>query len=177
MAKLLLPSTKYIKSNTAALREVYRIGYVSKKEKKDLQKALLLRKDPVTFVKSLRDRRKGIGLKPGQVAHTRYWLIDDDEYIGSLRFNKKLTKALRKREGNIGYQIRPSKRNQGYGTEILRLGLLKAKIHGLKRVYINCGEDNIASKKTIENNGGIFIDRLKDKRGVPATLRYFILIK
>jgi len=43
----------------------------------------------------------------------------------------------------------------GYGTEILRFGLRKAKNIGLKSVYINCAKGNVASIKIIENNGGV----------------------
>lgn len=151
MAKLILPSTKYIHSAQAAMRERYKLGEISKE---DLQEELALMKDPDTYVKNILDKRRGVGFKPGQVAVTRYWLIDEEEYIGTLGLRNKITRVTKNREGNIGYYIRPSKRHRGYGVEILRLGLLKAKKQGLKRVYINCADDNVPSKKIIERNGG-----------------------
>jgi len=39
---------------------------------------------------------------------------------------------------------------------MLRLGLLKAKELGLEKVLITCHDDNTASAKVIENNGGVF---------------------
>ena len=39
---------------------------------------------------------------------------------------------------------------------MLRLGLLKAKELGIEKVLITCHDDNIASAKVIENNGGLF---------------------
>ena len=39
---------------------------------------------------------------------------------------------------------------------MLRLALPEAKKIGLEKVLITCDEDNIASAKVIEKNGGIF---------------------
>ncbi len=39
---------------------------------------------------------------------------------------------------------------------MLRLALPEAKEIGLEKVLITCDDDNIASAKVIENNGGIF---------------------
>ena len=128
-------------------------------------------------MKSITDKSKGLLLKPGQVPVIRYWLIDNDEYIGTLGLRKKITKKMRNREGNMGFHIRPSKRNKGYGTEILRLGLLKAKSQGLKKVYINCSEENVTSIKIIEKNGGKFIERIEIEKGEPKALRFIIPIK
>lgn len=156
MAKLILPSKKYIDSARAAMKERYKFGEITKK---DLQEELELMADPGTYVKNILDKRKSVGLKAGQVPLTRYWLIHDGEYIGTLGLRHKTTKKTRDREGNMGYHIRPSKRNKGYGTEALRLGLLKAKSIGLKSVYINCLKNNIASIRIVEKNGGVQRDK------------------
>ena len=57
--------------------------------------------------------------------------------------------------GHIGYGIKYSKWNLGYGTKMLSLALKKAKQMGLNRILITCDEDNIGSSKVIENNGGV----------------------
>ena len=46
---------------------------------------------------------------------------------------------------------------------MLRLALLEAKKIGLEKVLITCLDDNIASAKVIENNGGVF-ERLAERR-------------
>lgn len=52
------------------------------------------------------------------------------------------------REGwHIGYDIRPTKRQKGYGKKILALALPKAKEKGLTKVLITCTETNTESKK------------------------------
>lgn len=39
---------------------------------------------------------------------------------------------------------------------MLRLALIEAKKLGLEKVLVTCYDDNIASAKVIENNGGVF---------------------
>lgn len=176
MLKLVLPAKKYLKGNIKFLIELYERKDMSKKELGD---KLEKRKNASVFIKSLKKARNGLDLKKGQVPYTVYWLIDGKKFIGTLRLNKKLNKRLRIRGGNIGYVIRPTEIRKGYGKEILRLGLLKARIQGLKKVYIDCRENNVASKKIIEKNGGIFIKRKKDKnkKSNPASLHYYFDLK
>lgn len=47
---------------------------------------------------------------------------------------------------------------------MLRLALLEAQKIGLKKALITCDDDNIASAKVIENNGGVF-ERFSEKDG------------
>lgn len=120
------------------------------------------------------DRSK---LPPGYVPASIYWLIDDDEYIGRLSFRHELNNWLRLFGGHIGYEIRPSKRQHGYGKEILRLGLEKVKEHGLAKALVTCDEDNIGSKKIIEHNGGK-LENVVAIEGEPTRkLRYWIEVR
>jgi predicted acetyltransferase len=79
--------------------------------------------------------------------------------------------------GHIGYEIRPVKRRQGYGTEILRLGLEKARELGLRKVLVTSDEDNIGSRKIIEHNGGIFENAIEIEGDPVQKLRYWIDIQ
>ena len=150
--KLVLPNVKYMDSARAAMKERCVNGEISKQ---DMQNELALMADAKTYVQNILAKRKSAGQKSGHIPMTRYWLIDNEEYIGTLGLRHKVTKQTKDREGHVGYHIRPSKRNKGYGTEILRLGLLKAKGLGLRTIYINCAKDNTASISIIEKNGGI----------------------
>ena len=87
--------------------------------------------------------------------------IDKGEYVGFVSIRHKLNKHLRQIGGHIGYQIRPSKRKQGYGTLILKLALQKAKKLGIKKALITCDDDNIGSWKIIESNAGILQNKVK----------------
>lgn len=103
------------------------------------------------FTKALREPV----LKPQQVPYTIFWLVDGDDYIGRLALRHELNDNLLALGGHIGFVIRPSKRRKGYGREILRQGLLKARELGLKRVLVTCNVENTGSRRIIEANGGV----------------------
>lgn len=114
------------------------------------------------YLKLLENHSEGRRLPRGWTAYKTYWLIDYNEVIGVIRIRYKSNKVI----GNIGYDIRPSKRYEGYGTKILKLGLIKARDDlKMKRINISCKTDNLASKKIIEYNGGQFINIVKSSDG------------
>ena len=129
------------------------------------------------FVQELQDKKDRSKLKPGIVPGSDFWLIHNNEFIGGLSLRHELNEFLLKMGGHIGYEIRPSKRKRGYGTEILRLGLEKAKQLGLRRVLVTCDEDNIGSKKIIKHNGGIFENAIEIEGDPVKKLRYWIDIQ
>lgn len=95
------------------------------------------------------------GTTPGHVRMTSYWAMEEGLMVGSIRLRYTLTLALRQVGGNIGYDVRPSRRNQGYATRMLALVLDHAREAGLDEVMITCDVDNIASARVIQKNGGI----------------------
>jgi predicted acetyltransferase len=126
------------------------------------------------FLHQERKLQRPYTIKPGFVPHTNFWLIDGSEYIGQLSIRHQMNDLLLKIGGNIGYQIRPGKRRQGYGKIILHLGLNKAREMGITRALVTCDENNIASKKVIEYNGGK-LENVVDVEGSPhKKLRYWI---
>lgn len=58
--------------------------------------------------------------------------------------------------GHIGYAVVPWKRGRGYATAALRQILPVAAAAGFPRVLITCDDDNTASRRVIEANGGCF---------------------
>jgi len=126
------------------------------------------------FLQKLRDARDRAKIPPDRVPMSDFWLIDDNEYIGRLSLRHELNEALLLWGGHIGYQIRPSKRMRGYGKEILRSGLIKAKELGLSRVLVTCDEDNIGSRKIIEYNGGQLENIIEVKDSPVRKMRYWI---
>lgn len=125
------------------------------------------------FLQRLSDMERGTNT-PYLVPASAFWLIDDGEYIGSLSLRHELNDHLLHVGGHIGYDIRPSKRRKGYGKEILRLGLEKARERGLRRVLVTCDETNIGSKKIIEANGGVFENAVTQEGSPVGKLRYWI---
>ncbi len=88
------------------------------------------------------------------VPETYYYLWDEDKLVGEFRIRHHLTEALREGAGHIGYSISKEYRGKGYGTEGLRLTLLKAKeIVPEDEIYLRVNKDNIASQKVMLNNG------------------------
>jgi predicted acetyltransferase len=88
----------------------------------------------------------------------------------------ELNERLLQMGGHIGYEIRPSRRRQGYGKLILKYGLEQAKAFGLERVLLTCDEDNLGSRKIIESNGGR-LEKIIEVEGWPEQVcRYWIYL-
>jgi len=100
-----------------------------------------------------------LGINTGNyVPSTTYWVLDDekDMMIGALNIRHYLFRDEFETWGHIGYGVRPSERNKGYGTKILGMALQEAEKMHLIKVLVCCLESNLASVRVIENNGGIF---------------------
>lgn len=132
--------------------------------------------DFAAFLQDLEDKKDRAKISPERVPSTDYWLYEGDTFIGHLSLRHELNDYLKRIGGHIGYQIRPSKRRIGYGKEILRLGLAKARAIGLRRVLVTCDETNIGSKKIIEANGGQLENAIFIEGETIRKLRYWITI-
>jgi predicted acetyltransferase len=60
--------------------------------------------------------------------------------------------------GHIGYTVVTWKQRRGYATQALGEILRDAKAEGLRYVELTTSPDNLASRKVIEANGGIFVE-------------------
>ncbi len=126
------------------------------------------------FIQTWHDRAAGRDLAPGYVPESMFWMIDErGEVLGVLRLRHRLTPI---RSGHIGYDIRPSMRGQGLGTELLRLGLAEAALLGIKQALLVCDSDNHASRRVIEKNNGILQDEMLSEETGPMCCRYLIEI-
>lgn len=168
--KLVLPSVKYKHSYLRALEE-------SKDEVQDT----ILRKPTEDesfekFIENIKSESKGLHLPEGFVPATELWLIDNDEFIGRVSIRHSLTDHLLKIGGHIGYWIRPSKRNKGYGKKILEFSLPEAKKLGISKILITCDDTNIGSRKVIETNGGILENIVENGKDYPLKRRYWITL-
>ena len=134
--------------------------------------------DVIQKMKDYRDKNK---LKPNRVLSYDYFAVDDDKFIGIIHIRVELNPFLLSYGGHIGYGINPKYWRQGYGTELLRIGLIKAKeLIKDDRVLVTCDDDNIGSAKVIENNGGILENKVfnhDDYGDEVLTRRYWIEIR
>ncbi len=88
---------------------------------------------------------------------TQYLIMDDEKLVGMLDIRHNLNHPILKLfGGHIGYSVRPSERQKGYAKEGLKLARMEAKKYNIEKIMISCLVDNIASRKTILANGGIF---------------------
>lgn len=116
----------------------------------------------VKYIKSMVDESFGVDLLENRVPQSNYWLYDGDKVVGMSKLRPSLNNHLINTcGGNIGYLIRSEDRGKGYGSEILRLTIEKAKAKGLDMVMVTCNDDNIPSQKVIESNGGK-LEKVKD---------------
>ena len=88
------------------------------------------------------------------VPSNAFFLVSNGKIIGSGNLRHRLNDGLKVYGGHIGYNVRPSERQKGYGSLILQLTLEKVRNLGLEKVFLTCDTDNIASAKIIEKNGG-----------------------
>jgi predicted acetyltransferase len=107
------------------------------------------------YLRRVEAGRHSEGLPDGWVAGSEFWLEHDEQIIGCARVRLGLTPELENEGGHIGYDVRPSMRQNGHGTVLLRLALIEARTLGIVRVRITCDDDNLGSIKVIERNGGV----------------------
>lgn len=127
------------------------------------------------YIRRCENHSHGKNLPEYWVTATTYWLIDNDEFVGHVNIRHELNSQLEKIGGHIGYAIRPSKRQKGYGSAILALALPKAKILGLQKVLVTCDAENTASQKIIVKHGGTLQDIIQNEDGKSAH-RYWITL-
>jgi predicted acetyltransferase len=169
-AQLVRPSAHYRDSVLAAIHEFQAEGRYGASTLADATA------DFATFVQRLLDDDDPSKLSPHLVPQTNFWLVEGDEFIGRASLRHTLNDKLRLIGGHIGYEIRPSRRQQGYGTATLGLVLLKARERGLARVLITCDFDNTASRRIIEQHGGIPEEPYNPPDGGVQVLRYWIAL-
>ncbi len=123
--------------------------------------------------------RKEKGLIAGQSASFHYWAIDDSRFIGEFQLRTQFTENVLTDIGSIGYAVRVSAWGKGYGTEILRQGLVIAAKHGMDKVLLTINEKNTASIHVCEKMGGKWGDTIEaynDAEGYHLLRRYWITL-
>lgn len=116
--------------------------------------------------------------KNGRVPATLFLGVrkSDNKVIGTIQIRHKLNERLLKNAGHIGDGVRPSERRKGYATEMIRLALEECKKLKIKRVLMVCYKDNIGSRKSIINNGGVLENEVSLRNG-KVDQRYWISLK
>jgi predicted acetyltransferase len=109
-----------------------------------------------SFVKRRRTIRELWG-----VPVTELWFVDGTDYLGTVIIRHRLTPALEREGGHIGYHVVPGHRRRGHATQMLAQALVVCQQLGLRQILVTCAEDNPGSRRVIEANGGA-LDRILD---------------
>ena len=153
MIKLIIPNEAYLRSYTDAFNE-YAENHVSTYSFTDPSSCDIFEK--------FDNYRNARNLRPDRVGEDKYWLVEDENayFIGEVAIRHELNDALRRRGGHIGYGVRCTEWNRGYGTRLLALALEKAKEMRISPVLVTCNDDNLASARVIEKNGFTLEDKV-----------------
>jgi len=157
--KLIDPDKRYLYGYKQAYIESLKMIEQNKMKKHDL----MFKNPNDDVIEKLLNHRDPQKLKGGHVIAYDYFFVGGDNFLGTITIRTELTDGLLRFGGNIGYGINPHFWHKGYGSKILELGLKKCKDLGLKdKVLITCDDDNIASAKIIEKNGGVLENIVKN---------------
>lgn len=87
-----------------------------------------------------------------------YWdIFVNNDCVGriSLRIGRNFHSYY---NGNVGYEIFPEYRGNGYAGRACRLVFPAARYHGMKELLLTCSEHNAASYRTIERLGAELVE-------------------
>ena len=132
--------------------------------------------DGLERYESAADWIRACGEMTGKVSWFLTVRRSDGRVIGALclRYRLEYDEDDEEFASHIGYSVRPDERGRGYGVEQLRLGLGAARALGLERVRLVCRDANLASRRVILKNGGVFLDALYGEESGMTVLRYDI---
>ncbi len=176
-ARLVAPSTRWRASFLAALEEGFRRGTRPRLRPREI--AAVAR--DLDGHLATRVRQTGEIVLPGGrrvagVPVSLHWLVAGETFIGELSLRHRLNDYLRLSGGHVGYGVRPSLMGRGFGTRLLALGMVEARRRGIPRLLVTCHDDNPASARVIEANGGVLEDVVDDIFGGGPLRRYWIAL-
>ena len=116
----------------------------------------------------------GVGLPEGRVPADFLVAEVDGVVVGRVSVRHRLTPFLLAEGGHVGYAVGRAHRRRGHATEMLRQAVERLAATGVERVLVTCDDDNVASARTIEANGGVLEDVVAVGPGRPPKRRYWI---
>lgn len=103
----------------------------------------------------LGDLARGISLPNRFVPSSTFWLVEDGETVGLTNLRHTRNDRIRHCGGHIGPGIRPSCRDRGLGSTLIRLTIEQARARGIGEVHIHRHKHNTASARMIIANRGV----------------------
>ena len=123
------------------------------------------------WLESVRRNADARTVRPDWVEADTYFVLRerDGVCVGMVDLRHSLGQPfLKEFGGHIGYAVRPSLRRRGYGVQMLRLALARARALGLSEVMLSCFAQNTASARTIEACGGSCVETKPYTDGTPV---------
>jgi predicted acetyltransferase len=168
---LVWPDALYLAGYADALRTGWSPDHL--RPQTALDQLALIENDPDGFVRQQVDRQaQGPPITlpdnstvPRLPAYS-LWMWDG-EFCGSIgfRWQPGTTDLPPYCLGHVGYSVVPWKRRRGYATRALRLLLPHARAEGLAYIELTTDADNVPSRRVIEANGGIVVERFRKPIG------------
>jgi len=130
--------------------------------------------DFAEYVNRVRGWSLGEGLNEGFVPNSYLLAFVAGELVGRVSIRHRLNDFLLRVGGHIGYGVVAAHRRKGYGARILAAALPVARSVGIEHALLTCDDDNVASIKIIESNGGVLDALVNDSDAPVVKRRYFI---
>lgn len=93
-----------------------------------------------------------------KVADSTYVALENGVVVGIMNLRHTLNENLLQYGGHIGYSTHPQHQGRGIASAMLAFGLQRLADLGVSRVLVTCRDDNLASARVIEKNGGILTE-------------------
>jgi tagatose 1,6-diphosphate aldolase len=93
------------------------------------------------------------------------------QIAGGITLRVGTNRELEMYAGHIGYGVYPPARGHHYAERACRLLLELARAHGIRRLWITCNPDNLASRRTCERLGCVMADVVPVPVGHPLYLK------
>ena len=174
MLKIIEANEKYLDQYKEAYEESLRQIKLGNMKKHNL---MFMNPEEEDIIQKMKDNRDPSKLPEHYVPSYDYFAVDGDKLIGVIHIRVRLTVYLLQYGGHIGYGINPKYWRMGYGKQLLKLALEEySNLIENKSILITCDDDNIASYKIIEANGGVLENKVEneDKGETFLTRRYWI---
>lgn len=166
--KLILPSIEY-KDEIMN----YRKEFIENQDSLDGTSYLINHTNFEEWLSSINNNLPNETVRKGTVPATTFIVVSQEgSLIGMISIRHQLNDYLFHFGGHVGYSVRESERQKGLATEMLAMALNECKKLKISRILITCDKDNIASAKTILNNGGILENELLEEKKIKQ--RYWI---
>ena len=155
-----MPDIILVRPDETMLAEIaaYRAAMLNANSSMDGTSGLNNYEDPAEWLNHVRSLEKKETCPAHLVTATLFVAkrAGDGRIVGMIDLRHTLNDFLAEYGGHIGYSVRPEERRKGYAKEMLRLVMQEARKRGIPRVLVTCDDDNLASARTIEANGGVF---------------------